>query len=245
MAKATVFCSWDDAPHLSKAQKELMLAAVPPWQRDSRSKGIPQLGSGAVYTVPESEFVVTPVPIESHWHRCFALDVGWKINAALFGALDRDTGTLYIYDEVYKGKCEPAIVAAAIQKRGEWIPGVIDPASRGRGQKDGEQLIRIYMDLGLDIRPAKNAVEAGLLKVWEMLSQGQIKVFNTCQNFLAEYRLYRRDKNGNIVKANDHAMDALRYMVMSGLDRAITQPKTGSNGKNWYDWEPRHFEFIG
>ena len=242
--KACVFVSWEDVPHLSAEQKETMLAGIPPWQRDSRTKGIPQLGSGAIYTVPESEFVISPVQLEKHWPRCFAQDVGWKVNACLFGAKDLDTGVIYIYDELYKAKTEPAVIAQGIRARGDWIPGVIDPAARGRGQKDGIALLSVYRDLGLDLRPAVNTVEAGLLKVWELLSQGQIKVFSTCQNFLAEYRLYRRDKNGDVVKSNDHLMDCLRYMVMSGLDRAIVEPDT-QKGKRWWDWEPRYTQFVG
>lgn len=242
--KATVFCTWEDAPHLSAEAKKAILAGIPPWQRDSRTKGIPSLGSGLIYPIPESDFVIKPIPIERHWPRCFALDVGWKINAALFGALDRDTGTLYIYDEIYRSKQEPAIIAAAIKSRGEWIPGVIDPASRGRSQKDGTALLQIYRELGLDIRPAVNTVEAGLTKVWELLSQGQIKIFQTCQNTIAEYRIYRRDKNGNVVKQNDHAMDSLRYMVMSGLDRAIIQPAVEA-GKEWWNWQYPHSVWVG
>lgn len=242
--KACVFVSWEDVPHLSSEQKETMLAGIPPWQRDSRTKGIPQLGSGAIYTVPESEFVISPVQLEKHWPRCFAQDVGWKVNAALFAARDLDSGVIYVYDELYKAKTEPAVVAAGIRARGDWIPGVIDPAARGRGQKDGIALLSVYRDLGLDLRPAVNTVEAGLLKVWELLSQGQIKIFSTCQNLLAEYRLYRRDKNGDVVKSNDHLMDCLRYLVMSGLDRAIVEPDT-LHGKRWWDWQPRYTQFVG
>jgi hypothetical protein len=242
--KACVFMSWDEVPHLSADQKASMMASIPPWQRDSRMKGIPQLGAGAIYTVPESEFVISPRPLERHWTRCFAQDVGWKLNAALFAARDLETNTVYIYDEIYKSKVEPSIMASAIRARGDWIPGVIDPAARGRSQKDGTALLSIYRDLGLDIRPAVNSVESGLLKVWELLSTSQIKVFSTCQNFLAEYRLYRRDKNGLVVKTNDHLMDCLRYLIMSGLDRAITEPMK-TNGKRWWDWEPRTEFWIG
>lgn len=243
--KACTFVSWDESPHLSEDAKQSILAGIPPWQRDSRTRGIPQLGAGAIYTVPESDFVITGLQLQPHWPRCFAQDVGWKLNAALFGAIDRDTNTIYLYDEIYKAKCEPAIMAASVRARGDWIPGVIDPASRGRGQRDGSQLIRIYQDLGLDIRPAVNSVEAGLLKVWEMLSTGQIKIFAKCVNLLAEYRLYRRDMKGNIVKSNDHLMDCLRYLVMSGLDRAIVEPSRNPNGKNWWDWEYPHSNWIG
>ena len=37
---------------------------------------------------------------------------------------------------------------------------------------------------------------------------GQIKVFRNWANLLAEYRLYRRDRKGRVVKQNDHLMDA-------------------------------------
>jgi phage terminase large subunit-like protein len=45
-AAANRYCvqaGWDHVPHLSTAEKESMLAAYPPYQRDPRSKGIPQL----------------------------------------------------------------------------------------------------------------------------------------------------------------------------------------------------------
>lgn len=230
--KAAFFVSWDDSAHLTAEQKKSMLSAIPPWQRDSRSKGTPQLGAGAIYTVPESEFTVNPFEIPKHWPRCAALDVGWNRTAALWAAHDRDTGCVYLYDELYKAKTEPSQIVFSIHGRGKWIPFVVDPAARGRSQKDGGALIDVYRDLGLDLEPADNAVEAGIYKCWEMLGAGQIKVFRNCANLLAEYRLYRRDEKGRVVKNNDHLMDAMRYLIMSGLDREIVQPNERS--KTWW-----------
>jgi hypothetical protein len=82
----------------------------------------------------------------------------------------------------------------------------------------------LYLDLGLDLETAVNAVEAGILEVWQRLSTGRLKIFKSCQNTLAEFRLYRRDEKGRIVKVSDHLMDALRYLIMSGLIRAKTKP---------------------
>ncbi len=81
-----------------------------------------------------------------------------------------------------------------------------------------------YRDLGLELTEADNAVEAGIYAVWERLSGGRLKVVRTCQSWLAEYRLYRRDEKGRIVKANDHLMDATRYVVNTGRSIAITRP---------------------
>ena len=56
------------------------------------------------------------------------------------------------------------------------------------------------------------------------MSSGRLKVFASLNNWKAEYRLYRRDEKGKIVKEGDHLMDAMRYNIMSGLDKAGTEP---------------------
>jgi phage terminase large subunit-like protein len=223
-SKSVVMAGWDDVPHLTDEMKSELLASIPPFQRDARSRGIPQLGSGAIYPVPESEFLVDPIPIPDHWPRAYGFDVGWNKTAAAFGAIDRDNDILYITGEHYRGQAEPAIHAQALKAPGDWIPGVIDPASRGRTQADGIQLLEMYKGLGLDVEIANNAVESGLYEVWQRLSTGRLKVFRSCGNWMAEFRLYRRDEKGRIVKNNDHLMDATRYLVMSGIERAKTKP---------------------
>jgi len=110
----------------------------------------------------------------------------------------------------------------------DWIPIAIDPAARGRGQKDGSQLFQDYIDLGLNLVLADNTVESGIDRVWGLLSTGGLKVFNTLQNWLMEYRLYRRDEKGKIVKENDHLMDSTRYLNVTGFDYAIVKPKQRS-----------------
>ena len=223
MTKHYVVATWDDAPHLTEEKKRDLLASYPPHMRDARSKGRPQLGAGAIYPVPESEIIVDPFEIPPWWPKIAAMDVGWKRTAGLWAAIDRDTWTTYLFSEYYVGQKEPPIHAQAMRARGEWIPIMIDPAARGRGQKDGEQLWNIYLDLGLNLYKANNAVESGLYEVWTALSTGKLKVFSTLKNWLGEFRIYRRDDKGHIVKTNDHLMDATRYLY-TGLELAQTPP---------------------
>lgn len=210
---SVISATWDDAPHLSEEIKAELFATLPPHQRDARAKGIPALGSGAIYPILEQEFVVDPIAIPAHWALGYGFDVGWNNTAACWGALDRDSDVLYIYADYKEGQKEPAVHASAIKSRGDWIRGAIDPASRGRSQKDGQQLIQLYKQQGLNIILADNTVEAGIFDVYERLTTGRLKVFNTCTKLLEEYRLYRRDEKGKIVKQHDHIMDALRYLV--------------------------------
>ncbi len=219
-----VQAGWDDVPHLDEQTKAELLASTAPHERDARSKGIPTLGSGAIYPVPLDDILVDPFELPAHWPRAFAMDVGWNRTAVLWGAHDRSVDVVYAYTEHYRGQAEPSIHAAAVKARGDWIPGVIDPASRGRSQGDGTQLIETYRSLGLNLTPADNAVEAGLYSVWERLSTGRLKFFRTLQNLQAEYRLYRRDEKGKVVKEHDHLMDCLRYLISSGLAVASWQP---------------------
>jgi len=210
--KALIMAGWDDVPHLGEAEKARMLTDTPPHLRDARSKGIPSLGAGAIYPIPESEIVVPDFEIPKHWVRLYALDVGWNRTACLWGAKDLDTDTIYLIAEHYRGMAEPSIHADAIKARK--VPsGVIDPAARGRSQTDGEQLIKVYKDLGLKLGLANNAVESGIYEVWQRLSTGRLKIFASLNNLRSEYRLYRRDEKGRIIKENDHLMDDMRYLV--------------------------------
>ncbi len=236
--KATVFVTWDDAPHLSEAAKQAQMASIRPEQRASRTKGVPSLGAGAIYQVAEEDIRVPGFPIPDYWPRAFGMDVGWNRTALLWAARNPDTGGIYVYDEYYRGQAEPSVHATGIKARGDWIPGAIDPAARGRSQIDGKKLFDMYVDLGLDLIKADNTRETGIQTVWELLSQGQLKVFASCTNFFSEYRLYRRDERGMVVKKNDHLMDALRYLIMTGIGRAIVAPKLRLDGRPWFYWDP-------
>jgi len=223
MSRAVIMCSWDEVPHLSESDKQRLTSSLPPHQQDARIKGIPSLGAGAIYPISEEEIMIEPFQMPRYYPRIYGLDVGWNKTAAIWGAHDLDADILYLYSEHYRGKAEPSVHSTSIKARGNWIPGEIDPAAAGSGQKDGEKLIEIYEGEGLHLNKANNVVEAGIYAVYERLCTGRLKVFSTLQSWFKEYRLYRRNEDGKIVKENDHAMDATRYLVM-GIQNAIVQP---------------------
>lgn len=226
--RAMVQIGWGNVPHLSEDEKKRILSETAPHLKKAVSEGDPSMGAGAIYPIPEDEVTIHPFRIPVHWRRSYALDVGWNRTAAIWGVIDTDTNPdkprLILVAEHYRAQAEPEIHAAAIKAKGDWIPGVIDPAAKGGSQIAGEKLMRIYTDLGLKLKLADNDREVGINLVWNLLSTGQLKVFSTLTNWLAEYRMYRRNEKGVIVKENDHLMDATRYWVMSGLKVATVRP---------------------
>src|SRR4030095_5337189 len=227
-------CTWQQVPHLSPEVQDELLATYPAYQRDARSKGIPALGSGAIYPVSESDIAVPDFELPAHWPRAYGLDVGWNRTAAVWGALNRDSDCLYLYSEHYRGEAEAVIHTEAIKARGAWIPGAIDPSARGRSQIDGRQLMQMYIDLGLQLNDADNAVESGIYQLLMRLSTGRLKVFKSLQSWLSEFRLYRRDEKGRIIKERDPLMDASRYLWSRFLDIAKPVPGPAPKPKTEY-----------
>jgi len=227
---------WDDVPHISEKAKKELLGSILPYQHDARTKGLPSLGAGAIYPVPQSDFTVDPFKIPAYWPCFYGMDVGWKKTAVIWCAWDRQEDVVYLHAEHYVGHAEPSSHVTAIKARGAWKHGVIDPASRGRSQHDGAQLMQDYIELGLKLHAADNLVDSGLLAVYLRLTTGRLKVFRTCANWLQEFSLYHRDEKGHIVKEFDHLMDATRYAIgpetiregrTSGLQVASLKPVTG------------------
>lgn len=222
--------TWDDVPHLTQAVKDELWASIPPFQRKARSKGIPQLGSGIVFPIDEETIRCDDFAIPDFWPRGYGMDVGYNATAGAWVAHDRQNDILYIY-RVYKnggfgeGVDAPPIHAVAFKAPGDWVPGLIDPAARGRSQVDGRRLLKIYQDLGLKLNAAQNAVESGIYELWTRLTTGRLRVFRSCTSWFEEFRVYRRNAHGQVVKENDHLMDATRYRVAGdGVSTLVVKP---------------------
>jgi phage terminase large subunit-like protein len=220
--RAYVMCSQDEVPHLTDEEKRILVMNASAHEREARRLGIPSIGAGKIYPYEEGSFVIPPLPggLPRHWPRIYGFDVGINVTAALFMAHDRDSDTIYGYSEHYMKDCLPPVHAQAIKARGHWIPGEIDPASHNRNANDGERLFNTYKNMGMRIRKANNSVWEGITSFQERLETGRFKLYNTCTNFIKEFRLYRRDDKGRIVKKDDHLMDAGRYGIM-GIDHAM------------------------
>lgn len=222
--KFAISATWEDAPHLKEEEKKEIIDGTPPYLRDARSKGIPQLGSGAIYPILEEDISINDFEIPEWWPRVYGFDTGWNWTAAVWGAVDRESDVVVLYSAYKQAQAEPATHGQAILARGDWIPGVYDQRAHASSEIDGTKLINEYHDLGLSLFPAERAVEAGILAVWKRLVSGRLKVCKSLIEWFNEFRVYRRDEKGHIVKEHDHLMDCTRGLILTGLNVAIVMP---------------------
>lgn len=217
-----VFMGIYDAQHYTKEQADTIVATYPEHEREARAYGKPVLGSGAVFPIAESEITVVPFSIPDDWPRLCAMDLGWDHpTAAVWLAHNRDADVVYLYDVYKRAKQVPAIHASAVKARGAWIP-VAWPHDGLQTQKDtGIPMRDTYRAEGLNMLPERMqfedgsiGVEAGIQIMLNRMMKGQFKVFESCEDWLSEYRIYHR-KDGVIVKQMDDAIDASRGGIMS------------------------------
>jgi len=227
MSRYAVIAGWNDVPHLTESMKEKFLEAVPPSHRAVRTEGQPHLGSGQIWPVPEEDIACAPISIPKEWPRGYSLDTGWKNTAVVHAAHDLESDVVYIYSVYKRGLVEHPVHAAAVLAKGAWIPGVGDAAARSN--MDGIQFIDMYKQLGLNIELPDKSVETGIAEVWTRLSTGRLRVFENCSIWFDEHRTYIRNEKGQIVKRDDHLMDATRYLVMSGIQRMKVKPSNARN----------------
>lgn len=225
-SRYTVFCDWDDVPHLDEDWKRQTLAETPAYMRKARKSGVPTAGLGMVYPVEEEAFVVKPFEIPAYFRRVAGFDHGWHNTAAIWLAHDKDNDIIYAYSDYKRGETMLENHAMALKARGAWIPFYGDSSAR---ESDGKQIITKYKTLGVDMRLPQKAVDAGIQEVYSRLESGRLKIFATCTKTLEEIRRYQYDDKGAIRKENDHIMDALRYAIFSGLKHAIPPPTGRSN----------------
>lgn len=164
-------------------------------------------------TLPEGKFV-----------KVAGLDFGYTNPAALLD-IYTDGEAFYVEEEWYKtGRTDAQIAEYA---RAQVYEGIYPDPENASGVEELRQQ-------GLNVREVikgKGSVERGIQKVRELLLNGKLKVNKKCKAVIGEFESYSYpeedgEKNANEIpiKKGDHAMDALRYVVMMRAEISETKP---------------------
>ncbi len=220
----------DDNPYLAHdGRYEQMLKALPPTQRRQLLEGDWEVAEGAAFTeFDRNVHIVDPFEIPIHWDRIKGIDYGYASESAcVWGAIDRDDNTLIIYRELYRKGLLATDLAQLITEMElndpMSVPGVLDTACWNRTGQTGPTVGETLVKAGHKLRRADKNRVAGKIQIHEYLKVQQsgrpkLQIFNTCPNLIRELQSIPLDKSNPEdvdTHAQDHAYDALRYLIMS------------------------------
>lgn len=232
VTRHTTIMTLDDAEHYTPEQRLAIIESYPEHERDARSKGIPILGSGRIFPVPEDRISESGLLIPAHWPRICGLDFGWDHPAAaVWMAWDRDADVVHVYDCYRIRESTPAMQSPSIRGRGHWIPIAWPHDGLNHEKGSGESLAALYRKEGLNMLAVRatfedgtNSVERGVLDMLTRMNKGQLKVAAHLNDWWEEFRMYHR-QDGKIVKLRDDLMSATRYgMMMLRLAAVEVEP---------------------
>lgn len=228
-----VLMTIDDAPHISKEDAIKAAARTGAHERDARLRGIPLLGSGLIYPYENDKISYKAFEIPVFWPRIAAIDIGTDHPTAIvWGAWDRDTDTVYIYD-AYRVSANdkdtgeklggiPAH-ASALRARGVGIPVAWPHDAGARDPASAKPIKDLYKREGINMLEESaryedesmgNGVEAGIMDIQNRIETQRLRVAEHLKDWFAEKERYHR-KDGKIVKVEDDLLSATRYLIMS------------------------------
>jgi len=238
-----------DNPSLFKdGQYEKMLRSLPEIERQRLLEGNWDIHDGVAF--PEFNkniHTVLPFEIPAYWERVKSVDYGYSAPACvLWGAIDPDDGTLIVYRELYAKGLEPSQLAARMHEMESneirSIYGVIDGQCFARTGHTGPTQGEVLLRAGHKLRRADKNRIGGKIQVheWMRTREGgkpSLIITANCVNLIREISGIPLDKhNPEDVDTNvdDHAYDALRYMIMSRPRREGIQARMARHKSEIY-----------
>lgn len=201
-----------DNPHQDSRALRRRFQNLPAEKRDARLFGKWATAKGIIFpSFSRRLHLVDPFEIPGEWRRFRCFDFGiWF--ACLWTALDPNRDQLVAYRSLktYDVKLSENARNVNNLSQGEKYQWTIaDPAGKAERQE-------LALSHKLASNPAPKSIEPGLDAVSERLAatnQGHPRLVITrdCMDLVEEIEGYKRDDKGEIVKANDHLTDDLRY----------------------------------
>jgi hypothetical protein len=220
--RTTITMTIEDAEHISREEKDRLIASWPAHEREARANGVPMLGSGRIFTAPEdsiTEDLIVDVP--PFWHKLGGLDFGIDHP---FGAViilwDKDADVIHVHHCYRVKDALPIQHADALKRVGAALPWAW-PNDGNVRRDDGKPMADHYKRHGLHMLASHAtwpdgsvSTEAGILEMDEREKSGRLKYAKHLSDLLEERRMYHR-KDGQIVKVRDDLLSALRVAIMA------------------------------
>lgn len=221
------FIEWQDNPYLSKKEIKLLQSSMSEKELLSRRYGQFADESGPVYPeFDENVHVIEPFTVPYEWQDTLSIDPGLKNPLSChFYCVDYD-GNVYVIAEHYSAGLsveEHSKIIKDICDKIGWrrnfsggINALIDSAANQKTLAYSKSVAELFYENGIYVNTNVNKdLFTGINRVKSYFKNNKIFIFKNCVNLIREIKGYRYGKGDCPVKQNDHALDELRYYIMS------------------------------
>lgn len=225
------FMEWADNPYLSPSEIKSLTATLSQSELEARRYGKFINSGGQVYSeFDESVNVIEPFNVPQEWYDNISIDPGLNNPlSAHWYAVDYDNN-IYVIAEHYETNQTVEYHANKIKeicKRLNWhtasngmYSALIDSAANQRTLSSPKNVCELFYDNGILVNPKVNKdLYSGINRVKSYLKNAngvsKLFIFKNCPNMIREIKGYFWGNNDAPIKKDDHAMDELRYYIMS------------------------------
>lgn len=222
---------WADNPFLSQDEVDSMTKSMSSEELEARRYGKFIATNGLVYSeFDENVHVIEPFLVPSEWQDNISIDPGLHNPlSAHFYAVDYDDN-VYVVAEHFEAEKDVSYHASRIKEiadRLNWkrtssgkLSALIDPAASQRTLSSEKTVVELFNENGILVNTKVNKdMFSGIATVKSYLksADGRVKlyIFKTCVNLIREFKSYWWGDGDNPVKKDDHALDELRYYLMT------------------------------
>lgn len=220
---------WSDNPYLNPKETQKLESMMSKEELETRKSGKFKAQSGLVYPeFDESVHVIEPFDIPREWYDTISIDPGLHNPlSAHFYCVDYD-GNIYVVAEHYEAERDidhHADRIKEIAKKLSWhtdskgrLHALIDSAAEQKTLASQKSVVDLFYERDILVNSKVNKdLWSGIARVRSLFSHrpARIFIFKTCPNLIKEIKSYRYDSGERPKKCNDHALDELRYYVMS------------------------------
>lgn len=221
------FMEWADNPFLDEREVEALTESMSADSLEARRYGKFRSATGLVYTeFDENVHVIEPFNVPKEWQAGISIDPG--LNNPLschWYAVDYDDN-VYVIAEHYEGKRDIEYHANEIKRKSKnlgWFTdykgrlcALIDSAANQRTLASSKSVSELFYDHGILVNTNVNKdLFSGIARVKEYFKNKKIFIFKSCVNLIREIKGYWWGKEDTPIKRDDHALDELRYFIMS------------------------------
>ena len=236
------FISWQDNPYLDKEEIEGLKSTLSKDELESRCDGRFKTNGGMVYPeFDESVHVIEPFNVPKEWYDNISIDPGLHNPLSAHWYAEDFDGNIYVIREHYEAKQSIDYHAQKIldiSRSLDWhtgfggkISALIDSAANQRTLASTKSVTELFFERGIAVNPNVNKdLFSGISVVKSYLKtadgKARLFIFKTCPNLIREIKGYFWGSGDVPVKRDDHALDELRYYLMSKSQSVKTPPKT-------------------